>query len=224
MALTPQGVASGTAVEVEANTRAERHVVHGSDWENFGSYAVGGPAGPFNTFGGAVTGSWWQFRVPSGLALNHVYAVRRVACTWRCDAFGGASVFQVNLFVVRNTTANGTGGAQLTTTGANGKLRTSMNPQDFVVGGGDVRLQNVSNAALGAMTGTQDAQPIANFFYPPAVAEPPSPLLIPMFEARLGEHPLILCAGEGLNLTFTQGTLTDFAVGINLLYDELVVY
>ena len=222
MAITPQGGTTGTNLEVESGTRALRSIPHGNDWQCYGTYSAGATL-PYSTIGG-VTGSLAQFRLPN-MAPNHVAAIRRFTITINNAAFVSAFTFVFQLFVVRNATVNGTGGAQLSTLNNNSKLRTNMGGQTEVAQGGDLRFVN-SNAALVQMTGTVDTMPIASATIPSGFSLSNTQLspIVYLLDVRAGEYPLILGPNEGLSFNITNTPSSGWNLAINIVYDELVAY
>lgn len=222
MAITPQGVAAGTAVEVETSTRALRQVPHAPDWQVYGSYCHTINTGAASISASQTNASIWQLRTFGPTPLNHALAVRKIVLSpsGPGSGQGGLSIILFQLFVVRNATASGSGGTAATFTGNNGKLRTSMNPSLT----SDLRYATASG--LTPMTGAQDAMPVASMTLSDFSGSLPSgPPYVPMFEARAGEYPLLLVANEGLNLQLTLPAMSFSAgVSITVAFDELVAY
>lgn len=214
--------ASSTVVEVEGN-RAMRAVLRSPDVGALGSYALGTKSG-IMAAGIAGASPVFSFRFAPTVNPASLLLLKKLSLTASTlgTAFTvGSALFEA--FVLRGYTVADTGGGSLTlgTAVTCGKLRTSH----AISGVTDFRIS--ATAALTAGTQTADTNPFAS-----AIVEIPATtvdytMLPPdyaLWEAKPGEHPVVLAVNEGVVLRVTVPATGTWSFSVKAAYDEVAAY
>ena len=214
MGINIAGGVTGSKQEVETTSLAARITHRPIDVGALGSYAVSVKSG-IMAAGLSANSPILAFR-NAGTAVALIKKVRFIAQGLGTGFTAGATVF--DLFAARTFTVQDTGGGAVTLTTNNAKLRTSYATCSVVI-------QASATATLTAGTRTKDANPIRTLLSDvPAAAF--SVVLADdiFFEAKPGEHPIVLVPNEGFAIEATvpaTGTWT-WACGID--WDEVAAY
>lgn len=152
------------------------------------------------------------FRNGSATAAN-TSGVLAIVRSIVCEGFSATTGFTAGdanfkLLFARSFTANDTGGAALTLTGNNAKLRTATMPTTAIIGGttpGEIRQS--ATAALTAGTRVLDANPLGSLAVP-VTASTNVNFVNPgtvLFQAAsyFDENPLVLAKDEGFTIQAT---------------------
>lgn len=186
---------TGSSVHVEPAMRAARVSIHKLDsFDNGGgSYRMVGVSGLMAASTATSLAKLFAFRwAPTNTAL--LCAVRKVIFgVGELTAFA-AGYTQAGIWVARAyTAADVTGATAATMTTNNGKLRTTYPTSQGAT------LYTATTAAISGGTSTLDAQPLAAVEGSVVATTGAMPWAAPvtLFEAKPGEHPLILANQEG---------------------------
>lgn len=209
---------NSTAAEVEVNTKAIRSVIRPDDYGSLGIYREGVNNGATAMAAGlAAAAPIFSFRWGS----TNIGVVKQVLFTMTSGTTGfTAGLGTFNLFVARSFTASDTGGTSVLPTGNSNKLRTSMGTTLLT----DIRTS--ATATLTAGTRTLDAQPISslNAGIGTATWTQFVPLNTVLFDARIGEYPLVLAQNEGFVIQATVPATGVWFFGVNVSWEELASY
>lgn len=207
-----------TAAEVEANTKAIRTVIRPDDYGSLGIYRLGANNGATAMAAGlAAASTVYSFRNSTA----NLYIVKQVLLQMNAGTTGfTAGLGTFAMFAARSFTASDTGGTSLVPTGNGNKLRTSM----ATTGIADVRIS--STATLTAGTRTLDAFAIGNITVPIAATTWTNyvPNNTAVFDARVGEHPLVLAQNEGFVIQATVPATGVWFFSVNTTWEELASY
>lgn len=177
-----------------------------------GSYAMGANTG---TMAAGLAGGSPVFSFRYGGANLAIIRKITIEADNITTAFvAGAAKF--DLIAARAFTASDTGGTAGTLTTNNGKLRTSYATTAI----SDFRIS--STATLGAGTRTLDAQPLASieFSVPTSIDADLLPTTN-MFQAAVGESPLILATNEGFVIQATVPGTGTWVFSVRVTWDEV---
>lgn len=214
---------SNVLQEVEANTRAARAVLRAHDVGALGSYSLGTKSGIMAAGLGAAA-PIFSFRFAPTVNPTSLMLVKKIlltASTLGTAFTAGSALFEA--FVLRGYTVADTGGGSLTlgTAVTTGKLRTSQ----AISGVTDFRIS--ATATLTAGTQTVDTNPFASTI----IAIPATTVsyaILPadyvLWEAKPGEHPLVLAANEGAVLRATVPATGTWSFSVKVLWDEVASY
>jgi hypothetical protein len=212
---------SSTAAEVEANTKALRAVIRPDDWGSLGIYSQAGVSGTMAA-GLAANSPIFSFR--NGNASNFIIVKRVLFSAGNTATAFTAGVCTFNIFRCTSFSASDTGGSAILP-GSGNKLRTSMGSSLLTAGNSsDIRI--ASTATLTAGTRTKDAQQLASIVTSivgtggTVVVQPGTPL----FDARIGEHPLILVQNEGFVIEATVPVTGTWTFTVKVDWEELSTY
>lgn len=207
-----EGGALANTMEVEGQ-KAARVTLRGVDYGSYGSFAKGLQSGVIGA-GASANSPVFSLRYTGA----QLCLVRRVRMSMSAIATGfAAGVARFDLFFARSFSASDTSGTAATLTGNNGKLRSDM----ATTGIGDIRIANTG--VLSAGTRTLDTDPIAALA---AGCTTTAGIIIvpastPLFEARPGEHPIVLANNEGIVLQGTVPATGTWALAVSVEYDEV---
>jgi hypothetical protein len=223
MSQTIAGGVSNVLADVETTTRALRAVLRAHDTGSLGSYSLGTKSGIMAAGLGAAA-PIFSLRYAPTINPASLMLVKKVLITPSTlgTAFtAGSALFEA--FVIRGYTVADTGGGSLTlgTAVTSGKLRTSQ----AITGVTDFRIS--ATATLTAGTQTVDTNPIASVITQiPATTTNYAilPANYPLFEAKPGEHPLVLALNEGLVIRATVPATGTWSFSVDVLYDEVAAY
>lgn len=223
MSQTIAGGVSNVLADVEANTRALRAVLRSHDVGVLGSYSLGTKSGIMAAGLGAAAPIFSLRYVPTinPASLMLLKKLTLTASTLGTAFTAGSALFET--FVLRSYTVNDTGGGSLTlgTAVTTGKLRTSQ-----AIGGvTDFRIS--ATATLTAGTQAADTNPISSVITQiPATTTNYAilPADFPLFEAKPGEHPLVLAANEGLVIRATVPATGTWSFSVKAIWDEVATY
>jgi hypothetical protein len=192
------GFTQANVAEVEQATRALRTTLRPEDYGSLGMYAVGGSSGVMAAgFTVGATTAIWSLRW--GNSPNLALIKRIMFAAGNGSVAFAAGIFAVSLFRVTGFSVSDSGGTPLTPTSTSNKLRTSMASSLLT----DMRI--ATTAALTSGTRTLDAAAIgAASCAVPAVAGSKLLEFIPLWDARPGEHPIVLAQNEGLLIVPTS--------------------
>lgn len=205
-----------TAAEVEANTKALRSVIRPNDYGSLGIYSLGAVSGVMAA-GLAANSPIYSFRWSdaSNLAL-----IRKVILSaGNTGTAFAAGVASFNCFVARSWSVSDTGGTAITPATSSNRLRVGMGTTLV----GDVRRS--ATATLTAGTRTKDGSPIGSITTS-IIATGGTPLLLPVaiYEARVGEYPLVLGQNEGLVIEATVPATGTWTFSVTTMWEELAAY
>ena len=206
---------AGPDVEVETNTLAMRTVIRPDDYGSLGIYSLGAASGTMAAGLGAAAPIYSLRYGSANLAL-----VKKVILSVGDTATAfTAGIFTFQLFVARSFTASDTGGTSILPTANTAKLRTSM----ATTGMTDIRIS--STATLTAGTRTLDGQALASVTSSDPATAGQSPLAPwPIFEARVGEYPLVLAQNEGFEIQATVPATGTWTFSVTTMWEELSTY
>lgn len=218
MAIQLQGN-TGTVAEVDGtNYRALRTTLRPIDHGSLGSYRVSGLSGTMAA-GLAANAEVFQFRWVDATRPCVITSVVWDGLSGSATAFA-AGFANVQLYIARSWTADGSGGTTLTLAGNNQKMRSSMNTT--LVGGARI----ASTAALTAGTKTLDAQAIGQ--YSAAIGTATSTQWMPQFDLFHvdpgGETPIILTQNEGIVIRATVPATGTWQFGVTMAWAEVTAY
>jgi len=226
MPITHQGFGVGTAGEVDTGTRAVRAVERPQDYSRFTSNRR---SSVLATIAGnqAANGAYLTMLYGGdGLAL-----VRQVSIGIGGITAFTAGAFTVQLFFCRQVSAAATGGTtvqQGLTNPNDGKLRSRMRHDDF----GGISLNTaaqfmVGNAALMTFAPTGiDANPLSSLTSGALGAGQQEIFSngTKLWNAKPGEHPIVLGMQDGIVLKATPPTIGTWSLNINARWDEVPAY
>ena len=203
---------------MERTTRAMRATLRPHDYGALGSYRLSLLSGTMAA-GLAANAEVWQFRWSDATRLCVVTKIVIDGISNTATAFT-AGVGNMQLYVARSWTADGSGGTAATLTGNNTKLRTDMGATLL----GSARIS--STAALTAGTKTLDTNASGQMSLAfPAVASTQIENRIALFEPNPGmESPFILAQNEGLVIRATVPATGTWAFGVTVNWTELTEY
>jgi len=217
---------SGVVAEVDGTTfRALRVTSRPADYGTLGFYQAAPLSGAIAAGLGANAEIFqirWtdatRFCVLQLIALNGMRAT---------TAFAAGGI-DFTLTIARGWTAPGTGGATVTLTGNNQKLRTSMGTSLM----GEIRV--ITTAGLGAGTKTLDAEAIGRITtHSSGGVGSATPIIgsiyLPVYElfgwdAGEGMHPIVLATNEGVALRATVPATGVWNIGFRLKWSELTAF
>ena len=207
---------SGTAAEVETNTRALRTTLRPIDPGTLGSYSYGQSTGTMAA-GLAAAAPIFSFRWSSGAAVAIVNRVRlNVAGTATAFTAGLASF---ELMAARVFTVADSAGAAATLTGNSFKRRTSFGTTLV----GDIRAS--TTATLTAGTRTLDAGAAANLIVSiPTTASVTHVSNADMINYTMGDYPLTLSQNEGFIVRATVPATGTWIATVNVDWTEVATY
>lgn len=218
MAIQLQGN-GGTVADVDGtNYRALRTTLRPIDYGALGSYRLSMISGTMAA-GLAANAEVWQFRWSDATRLCVVTKVVIDGISNTATAFT-AGVGNMQLYVARSWTADGSGGTAATLTGNNAKMRTDMGATLL----GSARIS--STAALTAGTKTLDTNASGQMSLSfPAVAATQIENRISLFEPNPGmESPFILGQNEGLVIRATVPATGTWSFGVTINWTEVTAY
>lgn len=218
MAIQVQGN-TGIVAEVDGtNYRAIRTTLRPIDHGSLGAYRVSGLSGTMAA-GLAANAEVFQFRWTDATRLCVITSVVFDGLSGSATAFA-AGFANVQLFVARSWTADGSGGTTLTLAGNNQKMRSNMNTT--LIGGSRI----ASTAALSAGTKTLDAQAVGQ--YSAAIGTGTSVQWIPQFDLFHvdpgGETPIVLSQNEGIVIRATVPATGTWQFGATVAWIEVTSY
>lgn len=219
MAIQTQGN-GGTVLEVETGTRASRTTLRPVDVGALGSYGISVKSGieaAGLTANSPILAFLWKPAVVTGsLAL-----IKRVKFSaWNLGTGFAVGNFLFDMFVARAFTVQDTGGAAVTLTTNNAKLRSSFATTQAAIQAG-------TTGILTAGTRTKDANPLRTLAG--VIATGNFATLLPesteMFVQRPGEQPLILAGtGEGFVIEATVPATGTWSWACAIDWDEVSSY
>lgn len=217
MAIQVQGF-SGIVAEVDGSLfRALRVTLMPVDYGSLGIYGVSGITG-IMAAGLAANAEIQQFRWTDATRLALIYAID-------FDGAGGivafaAGVTQFSAVIARGWTVAGGGGATLTITGNNQKLRTAMGTTLL----GEFR--QAATAALTAGTKTLDANPLGSAVSSTGVtAGTPLSSTQALFNAANADNmPIVLAQNEGVIVRATVPATGTWTAGVSWRWAEVTSY
>lgn len=223
MSQTITGGVTNVLADVDASTRAIRAHLRAADVGSLGSYSLGTKSG-IMAAGLAGASPIFSMRFAPTVNPNSLLLLKKLTITPSTlgTAFtAGSALFET--FVLRGYTVNDIGGGSLTlgTAITTGKLRTSQAISGVV----DFRIS--ATATLTAGTETADTNPISSVITQiPATTTNYAilPADFPLFEAKPGEHPLVLTANEGLVIRATVPATGTWSFSVKALWDEVAAY
>lgn len=206
----------GAVADVGGDTfRALRVSVMPIEYGNFGVYRFSATTSPFT---GSASGTLWSFRW--GDAFRLAVLLRLICDGVAQDAAGLAGINHLRAFIARSFTASDSGGAALTLTGNNGKLRTNMGATLLT----DLRMS--TTATLTAGTRTVDTQPIGELLFNATVGQrnqiPPATVLFN--EDPSGAMPVILGQNEGVLVNLVMVGSAIVTIGLTSVHAEVTAY
>jgi hypothetical protein len=215
-----QGFTSANIAEVEAASKALRVTMRAEDYGALGIYNVSNTSG-LMAAGLAGASRVFSLRWPDA---SRFFKLNRFQLTAGNDATAfAAGSFIFNLFVVRNFSVNDSVGTDLVPTGNTNKLRTTgMGSTLFTAG--CIRLATTL-AVSGGTLASIDTNPIGTVVGSvPNVAGSKMLDQLALFEARPGEHPVILAQNEGLILQATVPATGTWKLAPKVEWSELTSY
>lgn len=223
MAATIAGATSNQIAEVDAVTRALHVAAMPAGSGLIGSYSLGTKTGIMAAGLGAAA-PFFSLRFQPTTFPNSLMLVKKVLLTVSTlgTAFtAGSALFET--FTIRSYTVKDTGGGSLTvgTAVTVGKLRGAQG----ISGVDDFRIS--ATATLSAGTQTVDTNPIdSTIIAIPATSVSYAILAnkYPIFEAKPGEHPIVLVAGEGLVIRATVPATGTWSASVQVAWDEVAAY
>ena len=206
-----------TATEVEANTKAARVTVRPIDFGSNGIYSVGGTSG---TMAAGLGAAAVVYSFQNGTSSPVLALVRKVIIgAGGIGAFtAGFTAFSLN--VCRSFSVADSGGTGLKPTGNSSRLRTTGMVASQI---GDIRIATTGALTLGTRTpdgsnlATQVSATTAtagNVVFP----------VFPLFEARVGEYPLVLAAQEGFEILATVPATGTWTFSVQTMWEEVSSY
>lgn len=223
MAATIAGATTNQIAEVDAVTRALHVAPMPPGTGLTGSYSLGTKTGIMAAGLGAAA-PIFSLRFAPTLKPTSLMLVKKILLTVSTlgTAFAaGSALFET--FALRSYTVNDTGGGSLTvgTAVTCGKLRTDQ----AVSGLADFRIS--ATATLSAGTQTADTNPInSTIIAIPATSVSYAILAnqLPVFEAKPGEHPIVLGINEGLVIRATVPATGTWSASVQVAWDEVAAY
>lgn len=183
-----------------------------------GSYSASHLSGTMAAGLGAAA-EIFQFRWTSKVATGLIHSVSLDGLAGSATAFA-AGFAKVDLLAARAWTADGSGGTDMTLTGENAALRTSM-PVTLV---GAIR--GSATAALTAGTKTLDSQPLG--LHPFSTGTVVSVIYVPqkvaLYDENAAQHPIILAENEGFVVRATVPATGTWQFGITVRWSEASRY
>lgn len=218
MAIQVQGN-TGTVAEVDGtNYRALRTTLRPIDHGSFGSFRVSGLSGTMAA-GLAADSEVFQFRWTDATRICVVTSVIWDGLSGSATAFT-AGFGKVDMLIARSWTADGSGGTNVTPTGNNQKMRSSMNTS--LLGAARV----ASTAALTAGSKTLDTRAIGQ--YSTTFGTATSTQWMPQFDLFHtdpgGESPLLLTQNEGFVVRATVPATGTWQFGVTVCWTEVTSY
>jgi hypothetical protein len=219
MAAQIAGNTIGNLLEIEAATHAARVTLRPEDYGALGIYSVANTNGATQMTAGIAAGSTiFSFRWGNTPNLALVKRVRLSAGNGATAFTAGNSTFLLQ--AARSFTASDSLGQSLVPSGNQNKLRTSGMGTSLLT---DARIANT--VALTPGTRSLDTNPIAAVVAAiPNVAG--SPILAPynMWEAKPGEHPLLLAQNEGFIITTIMPATGTWFFSVGVDWVEIAAY
>jgi len=213
MGVVTVGGTTGAKQEVENNTLAARIALRPVDVGVLGSYSVSVKSGIMAAGLGAAA-PILAFRGVAPISL--IKRVRFIAQGLGTGFTAGATVF--DMFVARAFTVQDTGGAAVTLTTNNAKLRTSHATCSALI-------QASATATLTAGTRTLDANPLRTLLGDvPVTAFVQTQADDLMFDLKPGDWPLVAAASEGFVLQATVPATGTWTWAAMIDWDELASY
>ncbi len=181
-----------------------------------GSYCMGANTGTMAAGLGAGS-PIYSFRY-GGANLAIVRKVSTEANDVTTAFVAGAAKF--DMIAARSFSASDTGGTAATLTGNNGKLRTSF----ATTAVSDLRIS--STATLTAGTRTLDAQPLSTVEFPVSTAIDAAliPAATVLYQAQVGESPLVLATNEGFVIQATVPGTGTWSASVRVCWDEVSAF
>lgn len=218
MAIQLQGN-TGVVAEVDGtNYRALRATLRPIDHGSLGAFRISGLSGTMAA-GLAANSEVFQFRWVDATRPCVITSVVWDGLSGSATAFA-AGFANVQLFIARSWTADGSGGTTFSLAGNNQKMRSSMNTT--LVGGSRI----ASTAALSAGTKTLDQAPIGQ--YSAAIGTATSTQWMPQFDLFHvdpgGETPIILTQNEGIVIRATVPATGTWQFGVTMAWAEVTAY
>lgn len=218
MAIQLQGN-TGVVAEVDGtNYRALRATLRPIDHGSLGAFRISGLSGTMAA-GLAANSEVFQFRWVDATRPCVITSVIWDGLSGSATAFA-AGFANVQLFIARSWTADGSGGTTFSLAGNNQKMRSSMNTT--LVGGSRI----ASTAALSAGTKTLDQAPIGQ--YSAAIGTATSTQWMPQFDLFHvdpgGETPIILTQNEGIVVRATVPATGTWQFGVTVSWAEVTSY
>jgi hypothetical protein len=215
-----QGFTSANIAEVEAASKALRVTMRAEDYGALGIYNVSNTSG-LMAAGLAGASRIFSLRWPDA---TRFFKLNKFSLTAGNDATAfAAGTFIFNLFIVRSFTVNDSVGTDITPTGNTNKLRTTGMGTTLLTAG-CIRLATTL-AVSGGTLPTTDTNPIGTVVGSvPNVAGSKMLDQVTLFEARPGEHPVILVQNEGLILQVTVPGTGTWKFSPRCEWSELTSY
>lgn len=218
MAIQLQGN-TGVVAEVDGtNYRALRATLRPIDHGSLGAFRISGLSGTMAA-GLAANSEIFQFRWVDATRPCVITSVVWDGLSGSATAFA-AGFANVQLFIARSWTADGSGGTTFSLAGNNQKMRSSMNTT--LVGGSRI----ASTAALSAGTKTLDQAAIGQ--YSAAIGTATSTQWMPQFDLFHvdpgGECPIILTQNEGIVIRATVPATGTWQFGVTMAWAEVTAY
>jgi hypothetical protein len=220
MAFQIAGFTSANVAEVSGTTfRALRVQAMPVDYGSLGIYRFSWLSGTMAA-GLAANSPIWSFRWGDATRLAVFQKLIGDGMAGSSTAFA-AGFASFKAFFARSFTASDTGGAILTITGNNGKLRTSMGTTLLT------EIRASTTATLTAGTRTLDAQPLAQhaFSIGTVVSVIYIPPATPLFnEDVVGTMPIVLAQNEGVVVQATVPATGTWQIGLTSMHAEVTAY
>lgn len=223
MAQLIAGAASNVLAEVDAVSRGLHVSQMPPGGGMLGSYSLGTKSGIMAAGLGAAA-PIFSLRFAPTLSTTSLLLLKKLyltASTLGTAFTAGSALFEA--FAIRGYTVADTGGGSLTlgTAVTTGKLRTSMPVSGLV----DFRIS--ATATLTAGTQTVDTNPFASVITQiPATTT--NYAILPadhvLWEAKPGEHPIVLATGEGVVLRATVPATGTWSFSVKAVWDEVASY
>lgn len=220
MAINVAGASSGIGQEVETNTRSARTTLRPVDVGALGSYGIsvksGIEAAGLTANSPILAFMWKPATVTTSLAL-----IKRVKFSaWNLGTGFAVGNFLFDMFVARAFTVQDTGGAAVTLTTNNAKMRSTYATTQAVIQAG-------TTGILTAGTRTKDANPLRTLAG--VIATGTFATILPeqteMFREQPGEQPLILAGtGEGFVIEATLPATGTWSWACAIDWDEVSSY
>lgn len=218
MSINLAGGVTGSKQEVETASLAARITQRPIDIGALGSYSASIKSG-VEAAGASAASPILTFRWAPSVVTTSLALIRRI----RFQAYNlgtgfAAGNFLFDLFVARAFSVQDTGGAAVTLTTNNAKLRTSHATTQAAI-------LAATTGVLTAGTRTKDANPlrsaagvVANAAFAAMVMD------TDMFRALQGEHPLVLATGEGFTIEATVPATGTWSWAAAIDWDEVAAY
>lgn len=214
-----QGFTQANIMEVEAATKAARVTLRPEDYGSLGIYSVGNTSGLVGA-GAASNATIFSARWTHATNLCLVKRVTLSMAAGPTAFAAGVALF--NLFVARSWTVSDSGQTSLVPTGNMSKLRTTgMGTSLFA----NSDIQIAGTAAVTAGTRTLDGNPLGGVACGVTNVAGIG-VLAPyaIWEARPGEHPVVLAQNEGLVLRATVPATGTWQFGVKMDWTEITAY